>query len=651
MDDASKSKAELIRELEQLRTSLGRAEEHYRALVTAHTDAVMIFDVDSGLCIGQSQAARDLFGYGDEEIRSLTRRVLHALSDAATAEHIDAEVHATGRSRHGRLRMRRKDGSEFWAEHSVTMYRASGRRLIVSVARDISESLEREEAVRRQKELLQTVFDNIPVLLVVFDELRGISLINRETRATLGWKLKEWQEVDVLSQCYPEREQYRHIVGFLNAALPVWKDFKTRTRDGRLIDVSWRGVKLSGGGLIAIGEDITERKAAEREVRELEAQLRQQQRLETIGTLAAGVAHEINNPLAFIIGNLEFVQEELAASLPYLPEELSTEFAGALHSALDGAERIQKIVRELKPLSRKQKETIGAVDVHAVVNAMIRMADHEIRHRAKLIREYGDVPQVYGDESRLAQVFLNLLVNAAQALPVGHAEANTIRVVTYVYDDSRVAVEVIDTGKGIPPQVLERIFDPFFTTKPVGEGTGLGLSICQSIVNTLGGEIEVESVPERGTTLRVILPIAPESTIVSKTAARPQHYRVVTRASILVVDDEPNVLNMIRRLLRGHELTMAASGREALDRLEQNSYDVVLCDVMMPDISGPELFARVKESHPALVERVIFMTGGAFTANAQQFLASVDNHIIYKPFDSKKLREVVRTVVAQKSRR
>ncbi|WP_410478098.1 ATP-binding protein [Myxococcus sp. MxC21-1] len=266
----------------------------------------------------------------------------------------------------------------------------------------------------------------------------------------------------------------------------------------------------------ALARANAELEANMRTLRQAQAQLVQTGRLAAVGQLAAGVGHEINNPLAYIVSNLEHASEEADA----LARELDgTRDVGArlkdvnqaLRDALLGADRVRRIVQDLKMFSRPDDEKQGPVELHAVLDSAVKIAMGELRPRAKLVRDYGDVPRVEGNEARLAQVFLNLLINAAQALPEGQAESNEVRLVTRRGLDGRVVTEVRDTGSGISPELLGRIFDPFYTTKPVGVGTGLGLSLCHAYLTAMGGTIAVDSEAGRGSVFRVTLRAAAEA--------------------------------------------------------------------------------------------------------------------------------------------
>jgi signal transduction histidine kinase len=405
--------------------------------------------------------------------------------------------------------------------------------------------------------------------------------------------------------------------------------------------------------------------AVEREVRETALRAEQtrmrehlviSERMASAGMLAAGVAHEINNPLAIAMTNLEFICEtlaritfELRESRITLSESSGLGRLGALDEPLrDSREaliRMRDIVRDVKLFSRPQDEKTGAVDVQRVIDSSGRMARNEIRHRARLIKDFQPVPLVNANESRLGQVLLNLMVNAAQAMPEGHADRNELRVATRTKDDGRAIVEISDTGLGIPKEHLERIFDPFFTTKPVGIGTGLGLAICHRIVSELGGLIEVESEVGKGTLFRLVLPAARDSQSVKATTVRPTSGHKVR---VLVVDDEPAMGRALQRALREHmDVIALTGGKEAVKRIAGGErFDVILSDVMMPEVTGMELYERLAVIAPDQAQRMIFVTGGAFTTAAREFLDRVPNPRIEKPVEATNLLAIVAGLVS-----
>jgi signal transduction histidine kinase len=380
---------------------------------------------------------------------------------------------------------------------------------------------------------------------------------------------------------------------------------------------------------------------AQEERNKLQSQLLVSDRMASVGTLAAGVAHELNNPLAAVIGNLEVIADDLREILgAENPEGALVRVQESVHFAREAADRMRSIIRDLKIFSRAEDETRGAVDVHALLDSVLRMAFNEIRHRARVAKDYGSVPRVEANESRLAQVFLNLVMNGAQAIPEGRADNNEIRVATRSFDPAFVAVEIRDSGCGMTPEVQKRLFTPFFTTKQVGTGLGLGLSICHRIVTSLGGRIEVESEVGRGTTFRVLVPIAQSAEQVQVAVPRVQ---VARRARVLIVDDDMVVAFALKRMLeRSHEVTMKTSARQALDRITAGDrYDAILCDLMMPEMTGMELHAEIARAAPEQARRMIFLTGGAFTPRAREFLDQVANQRLEKPCDLSKLLALI----------
>jgi CheY-like chemotaxis protein len=359
------------------------------------------------------------------------------------------------------------------------------------------------------------------------------------------------------------------------------------------------------------------------------------------------VAHEINNPLAYVTANLGFLADELAELVSPLSDDRAREVAECPHDAQEGADRVRRIVRDLKVFSRTDDVDTVAVDLERVLDFSVSMAGNEIRHRAKLVRDYGKIPLVQGNEGRFGQVFLNLIVNAAQSIREGSLERNEIRIVTRTDPGGTARVEIHDTGVGIPSNLLKQIFVPFFTTKPIGSGTGLGLSICHSIITSMGGKITVESEVGKGTVFRVFLRPAglePRETPIPPSRVGAPHLR----GRILVVDDDELVAGALRRLLgREHDVTIVTSGRAALDYLASGApVDAIVCDLMMPEVTGMDVHEELSRLSPRKAEKMIFLTGGAFTPRAREFMERVPNERVEKPFVSAALRSLIRKFVS-----
>jgi len=375
------------------------------------------------------------------------------------------------------------------------------------------------------------------------------------------------------------------------------------------------------------------------------------ERIVALGTLSAGVAHEINNPLSYILANLTCVVDRFphlasyAAADPEAAGRLTAELrdlADMLGDARTGAEKVRDIVRDMSAFARRDDHDLRTpVYVDAVLEQAISMAWNEVRHRALLVRRFEATPPVLANETRLGQVFLNVLINAAQAIPEGAAAQHRIVVGTRV-TGHRVEVRIEDSGVGIPPQDLQRVFHPFYTTKPVGSGTGLGLFICDGIVRSLGGSIEIDSTPGKGTRVCIRIPVHERRIEEPRPPSAPAiaHGK---RARILVVDDDALVLLSIRRLLdEEHDLVTTTSAHDAVRRVrEGEEFDLIVADLMMPEMTGMALHQEMAALAPRLAERMLFITGGAFTPAAQQFLQTVSNERLEKPFDAQKFRDLV----------
>jgi PAS domain S-box-containing protein len=397
-------------------------------------------------------------------------------------------------------------------------------------------------------------------------------------------------------------------------------------------------------GAVVVFRDVSDQ-------RRREEQTAISDRLASLGVLAAGVGHEVNNPLTYMLANASITRKELLEMLETfgdggqrdgeVPPDVLARIADAeagLSEIEHGAERIARIVKDLKVFARPDAgQQTG--DVLGALEWALRVTEHQMRTRARLVTSLQPVPHVQGTETKLGQVFLNLLINATQAIEEGRYEENTVFVSTSLDASGQVLVTVRDTGAGMTPEVSRRVFEPFYTTKPVGSGTGLGLSMCRRLVEGMGGQISVESSPGTGSTFRVLLPVSDTKAIAAM--ERPMTQKL--RGKILVIDDESMITGAMRRMLTpAHDVTLAHSAEEALAELERDgSYDLVLCDLMMPKATGMDLHRQVAAQHPEIASRFVFLTGGAFLQSAVDFLASVPNAHLEKPIKASELSEFV----------
>ena len=407
------------------------------------------------------------------------------------------------------------------------------------------------------------------------------------------------------------------------------------------------------------------------QIRDLKARLAESEKLAVLGQLAAGVAHEINNPLAFILANLSatlgHIQhvQDVVTSLQenangsdnqgtidqlnqQLGPELFVELQEMLEDNLDGVDRIRTIVRELKSYSRREDEERELVRVPELVKSACHMVAAQIRHRAVLVKRLDEVSPVMGNRVKLVQILTNLLMNAAQALRDHRGRQECIEV-RAEQRDRQVVVSVSDTGTGVPTEVRDRIFEPFFTTKSRDTGTGIGLSLSAELARQHDGELVLCQTSQEGSTFELRLPAAESVRLVRPTVPRSKSYGATAKEpgrKILLVDDEPNVRKSMMRMLRDYEVVPAANGREALDALQQQAFDAVICDLVMPDVDGVDVYEALAVRRPELLSRLIYTSGGAYTPRTASFVANYDIHFVEKPIHPQRLLELLQDVFA-----
>jgi PAS domain S-box-containing protein len=545
----------------------------------------------------------------------------------------------------------RRDGTRIDVEICAQTGTYEGKPARITAIRYITERKLAEQLLRRSEEQLRRLIERIRDIIVV--ERDGeIVFANAAALQYLGYAdLAAITGTKVLELVHPGDRasvskrwcERADVAGpFITARL--------LRRDGSLgtVEIATAAMDDFDGApaTVVLARDISERQR-------MEARLVQVDMLSSIGTLAAGIAHEINNPLSYVTLNLGAMARKLTA-LRTAHEQSDPAFAAALCRELeqllvitqDGADRVQQIVRDVRVFARGSVQPRAPIELPRVLDSTIQLAQNSIRHRAHLVRDYEPAPLVDADEPRLGQLFLNLLINALQAFDDDERRAE-IRVRIGTASNGAAIVEIADTGRGIAADELGRVFEPFFTTKAPGVGTGLGLPICRSIVSSLGGTIDIDSTPGQGTRCRVILPATartastePPPPILEAPSPTPARLRM------LLVDDEPMLLRALAEELgEHHDVTCAASGDEAIDLLTTRGFDVVVCDVMMPIKSGIDVFKAVRQAKPGLERRFVFMTGGAFTPAARNFLVSLPNPKLEKPFSYEELHRAIALVM------
>ncbi len=503
------------------------------------------------------------------------------------------------------------------------------------------ERIRAQEELERTRDFLRNTLNAVPDPLFVMDRAHRWVMVNRAFCDFMGYTEQEMLGSTAhdflparLAESFWEEDEQLFATG---QPFEIERPFESH-RDGhpRAIVIK-KAVFTEPGGpafLIAVLRDVTDR-------RRLETQLRLADRLSSIGTLAAGVVHEINNPLAYVCSNLSFLEKSLAQ--PEVPPDALPELREVLAETQEGIQRVRTIAQGVKTFARVDENHTGPVQVHPAIEGALRLVRKEVQYRAELERVLEPVPAILGNEGRLGQVLVNLLVNALQAFPQNDPARNRIRLATRGQGPDTVVIEVEDNGPGMTPEVRQHLFDPFFTTKPAGEGTGLGLAICQSIIQSMGGKIEVESELGRGSVFRLLLPAAQERESAAVSAHEAPRESKGPRRRLLLIDPEPAVGTSVRRLLQeAHEVHAVQDVSVALSLLSRGErYDAILCDVVLPRMSGVDLLRELEQREPGLARRTGFMSSGAFSTPARELLGSYSGEFLEKPFEPERLRSFV----------
>lgn len=495
-------------------------------------------------------------------------------------------------------------------------------------------------ATEELRKCLEAIIQASPGGIIVHRN-RRILWLNDATCQLLGGKVQELVGRSLSEFVAPPVERNPSVDPSLPPPAPPLSpptSIAMRKVNGEVAWVEMVGVPATWEGEPAVFSFVRDKTHEQ----ESQALLVQSERLASIGTLAAGVAHELNNPLAYVMANLDVATEELVAIEGATPSARMREIIAALADAREGSLRARKTVRDLRTFSRVDEEVRAVHNLHRLLEVAISMSMNEVRHHATLKRDFGGVPLVAVDESRLTQVFVNLLVNASQAIAETKGGDNTITVKTHTDSHGWAVVEIEDTGAGIPAELLPHIFEPFTTTKPPGMGTGLGLSVSRQIVAGVGGRMTAENRGSGGALMRVRLPPSTEN-------SEPERRAFGDRSEgprgkkILVVDDDVMIGRALKRAIGRENLLVVCDGaKEALGVLAKNNdFDVVLCDLMMPDVPGWEFYGTLQEEMPQLAQRLVFITGGSVGETARQFLEGSACPVVEKPFDVAALRAVV----------
>ena len=641
-----------ILERQQAEVALHNTHERYRRAIMAIDAVPYEQDYRTESFVFMGEAIQEITGYTASEMTP-------ALVDEISLETImkgDSEGlnerEAIRRTRLGEFhrwrcdtRILTRSGEERWImDTSVEIHDEQGQSTgSIGILIDITEQKQAEADLVKQKEMLQTIFDHIPMMIDVIDKQGQVKLVNRAWEQTLGWSLAEVQQqnLNIVALCYPDPVDRQRALQFIAAATSEWIDLKTRVRDNRVLDTRWAIIALSDGTNLSIGQDITARKM-------LEEQFRQTQKMEAVGQLTGGIAHDFNNLLTVINGYSDLALRRLPETNPLRHKLEEIKKAG---------ERAAALTSQLLAFSRKQVLQPQVLDLNRIVAEMekllLRLIGENIELRTRLAPT---LKQIKADPGQMEQVLMNLIVNARDAMPQGgkltietqqiYLGPDYARQHLAVNEGPYVLLAVSDTGIGMDEATQAHIFEPFYTTKEVGKGTGLGLSTVYGIVKQSSGHIWVYSEVGRGTTFKIYLPCLAEDVCINPHKEETETSLHGTE-TIVLVEDEETVRNLAREVLTmyGYHILEAANGSAALALCAQYQEPIhlLISDVIMPELSGSALVEQLAQVRPEL--KVLYMSGYTDNAIIHQGVLDQEANFIQKPFTPLALTHKVRLIL------
>ncbi|MFZ1429699.1 MAG: PAS domain S-box protein [Geminicoccaceae bacterium] len=614
------------------------SEQRFRTIAEIHPTPMVITRLDDREVLFANRAYFAAFGLTPDELAEFDRDALYG--QASDREAIYAAIDAGMAIESREINMRTVAGEPFPAMLTARGITYEGSRCCVMSFLDLTALKRAEAALRASEQRFRSIAEAHPMPLVIVRLSDGRLCFANEPFVSL-FQL-EGKALDQLTPeaFYADPAERRHFLetmrdqGAVNGLEQI-----LRRLDGTTFFAATTSQRIEYEGdeaFVTSVVDLTERKAAEAEIRRQREALHQNEKLTALGSLLAGVAHELNNPLSVVVGYSSMLKE-------LAQDDATRQRAERVHAA---AERCARIVKTFLAMARSRPPKRGPVAINEVIEDALDLAGYGLRTAdVEITREFdAELPQIWGDSDQLHQVFTNLIVNAQQAL-LQAAPPRRLRLRTMRHGDE-LQIEIEDNGPGIDDDVQTRIFEPFFTTKPQGVGTGVGLSVCHGIVAAHQGRIIVASRLGHGTRFVVTLPIRSDMLAAGERSA-PALASPKTTGRVLVVDDEKEIGELVAEHLRrdGLIVEVVTSGRAALGRLESRTFDLVVSDLRMPDLDGPALLEVLRQRHPQLARRLVLITGDALRAEVNTVIQEANLPVFEKPLDLMALRDQVRRLM------
>ena len=620
--------------------ALRQSEEKYRTILEGIEDGYFEVDLGGNFTFFNDSVCRSL-GYTRDEMMGMNFRVFTPEEDVKTVYKAFNQVYRTGKPIQGfSWRSDQKDGTKGFAETSVSLLQNQAGEIIGfrGISRDVTERKQMEESLRQSEERYRTILDDMGDGYFELDLAGNITFFNDSLCRMFGYPGEELKGMNYKALTPEENVEAMYKV--FNQVYRMGKPLEQVQaelirKDGsrRFSEVSASPLRNQKGDVIGfrgIHRDITEHKEAEQ-------QLLTASKLASVGELAAGIAHELNNPLTGIIGYAQLLSDR---------QNVSQDIKKDLDRIYYESQRAARIVQNLLGFARRHEPQKTYFDVNELIEKTLELRDYQLRtsNIGVCTNLAPNLPQMLADYHQMQQVILNILINAEHAI-AQTKHRGKITITTSMVEDC-IKISIADDGPGISKNSINRVFDPFFTTREVGSGTGLGLSVCHGIITQHGGKIYVQSQQGRGTIVNIELPPAAEGQAIVEekvVVAENRPHRLKATGHILIIDDEPAICDILTRALseEGYTTDSVSNARTALEKIAENSYELCIIDLKMPQMSGKELYEIMKRRSPSLAQRVVFITGDTITPATENFLTSTGKPYLIKPFNSNQLVELV----------